>query len=139
VSWLTGRYFSPGPPVSSNKKTDLRKLLYIECSSSMILFLTFQVIDVSRLKYNSSFWRWKRKVKIFIKYCVLAYWSLFFSRSSGFLQQKNWPPRYSWNIGVSGVKHHQRNKTKTQHNMCWTPLTQTNTNNVNKTLNYDIL
>jgi hypothetical protein len=22
VSWLTGRYFSPGPPVSSNNKTD---------------------------------------------------------------------------------------------------------------------
>jgi hypothetical protein len=33
---------------------DLRKLKYIECSSNMILFLTFQGIPVSRLKYNFS-------------------------------------------------------------------------------------
>jgi hypothetical protein len=24
----------------------------------------------------------------------------------GFLHQQNWPPRYSWNIVESGVKHH---------------------------------
>ena len=29
-----------------------------------------------------------------------------FSRYSGFLHQKNWPPRYNWNIVESGVKHH---------------------------------
>ena len=29
---------------------------------------------------------------------------------SGFLHQWNWPPRYSWNIVVGGVKHHQTNK-----------------------------
>jgi len=37
----------------------------------------------------------------------------------------------------------KKNKTKTQHNMCWTPLSQTNTNNVNKTcaliILYDIV
>ena len=30
-----------------------------------------------------------------------------FSGYSGFLHQQNWPPRYSWNIVESGVKHHQ--------------------------------
>jgi hypothetical protein len=32
-----------------------------------------------------------------------------FFGSSGFLHQYNWPPRYSWNIVESGVKHHQTN------------------------------
>jgi hypothetical protein len=33
--------------------------------------------------------------------------SVVFSGYSGFLHQKNWPQRYSWNIVESGVKHHQ--------------------------------
>jgi hypothetical protein len=32
-----------------------------------------------------------------------------FSRYSGFLHQKNWPPRYNWNIVESGIKHHKTN------------------------------
>ena len=32
--------------------------------------------------------------------------SVVFSGYSGFLHQKNWPPRYNWNIVESGVKHH---------------------------------
>ena len=36
--------------------------------------------------------------------------SVVFSRYSGLLQQKNWPPRYNWNIVESAVKHHQTNK-----------------------------
>jgi hypothetical protein len=36
--------------------------------------------------------------------------SVVFSGSSGFLHQKNWPPRYNWNIVESGVKHHQTNR-----------------------------
>jgi hypothetical protein len=35
------------------------------------------------------------------------------------------------NIGY--YTRHKKNKTKTQHNMCWTPLYQANTNNVHKT------
>ena len=31
--------------------------------------------------------------------------------SSGFLHQKNWPPRYGWNIVESSVKHHTPNQT----------------------------
>ena len=36
--------------------------------------------------------------------------SVVFSRYSGLLHQKNWPPRYNWNIVESAVKHHQTNK-----------------------------
>jgi hypothetical protein len=32
--------------------------------------------------------------------------SLIFSEYFGFLHQSNWPPRYSWNIVESSVKHH---------------------------------
>ena len=32
-----------------------------------------------------------------------------FSWYCGFLHQWNWPPRYSWNIIESGVKHHKPN------------------------------
>ena len=35
--------------------------------------------------------------------------SVVFSGSSGFPHQWNWPPRYSWNIVESGIKHHQTN------------------------------
>jgi hypothetical protein len=35
--------------------------------------------------------------------------SVFFFGYSGFLHQLNWPPRYSWNIFESGVKHHNPN------------------------------
>jgi hypothetical protein len=37
---------------------------------------------------------------------VLWYRSMVFSRYSGFLHQRNWPPRYNWNIVESSVKHH---------------------------------
>ena len=31
-----------------------------------------------------------------------------FSGYSGFLHQKDWPPRYNWNIDIeSGAKHHE--------------------------------
>jgi hypothetical protein len=40
----------------------------------------------------------------------LAKRSVVFFGSSSFLHQKNWPPRYNWNIVESGVKHHQTNK-----------------------------
>ena len=33
-----------------------------------------------------------------------------FSGYSGFLLQYNWPPRYSWNIVESGLKHHTTNQ-----------------------------
>ena len=33
----------------------------------------------------------------------------FFLRVLRFLHQLNWPPRYSWNIVDSGVKHHNPN------------------------------
>ena len=32
-----------------------------------------------------------------------------FSGYSGFLHQQNWPPRYSWNVVLSCVKHHNSN------------------------------
>ena len=32
-----------------------------------------------------------------------------FSGYSGFLHQKNWPPRYNWNIVERDVKHHKPN------------------------------
>jgi hypothetical protein len=32
--------------------------------------------------------------------------SVVFSRYSGFLYKKNWPPGYNWNIVESGIKHH---------------------------------
>ena len=35
--------------------------------------------------------------------------SVVFSWYPGFLNQWNWPPRYSWNIVGSGVKHHNPN------------------------------
>jgi hypothetical protein len=35
--------------------------------------------------------------------------SVVFSRYSGFFNQKNWPPRYDWNIVESGVKHNNPN------------------------------
>ena len=35
--------------------------------------------------------------------------SMVFSGYSGFLHQLNWPPRYSWNIIGSGIKHHRHN------------------------------
>jgi len=35
--------------------------------------------------------------------------SVVFFRSSGFLQQYNWPLRYNWNIVESGTKHHNSN------------------------------
>jgi hypothetical protein len=43
-------------------------------------------------------------------YLVSQHRSVVFSRSFGFLHKYNWPPRYSWNIVESGVKHHQTNK-----------------------------
>ena len=44
--------------------------------------------------------------------------SVVFSGSSGFLHHENWPPRYSWNIVESGVKHHQTNKKTFIDNDC---------------------
>ena len=38
--------------------------------------------------------------------------------------KRNWP---HW------VHKTKKNKTKTQHNMCWTPLYATHTNNIDKT------
>ena len=35
-------------------------------------------------------------------------------------------------LGTQNTRRRQT-KQKTQHNMCWTPLSATNTNNVNKT------
>ena len=35
--------------------------------------------------------------------------------------------------GNTGYIRRRKNKAKTQHNMCWTKLSQANTNNVNKT------
>ena len=32
-----------------------------------------------------------------------------FLRYSGFLNQYNWPPWYTWNIVESGIKHHNPN------------------------------
>ena len=34
--------------------------------------------------------------------------SALFSGYSGFLHQKNWPPRYSWNSVESGAKHYKQ-------------------------------
>jgi hypothetical protein len=39
----------------------------------------------------------------------LATGQLFLSGYSGFLHQLNWPPRYSWNIAESDIKHHYPN------------------------------
>jgi len=37
--------------------------------------------------------------------------SIVFSGFSGFFHQKNWAPRYNWNIVERGVKYNQTNKT----------------------------
>jgi hypothetical protein len=50
---------------------------------------------------------------------VTGWW--FFSRSSGFLHQSNWPSRYNWNIVESGVKHHKKKKQS-----CFTTESSTN-------------
>jgi hypothetical protein len=39
--------------------------------------------------------------------------SVVFSRYSGFLHQKYWPPRYNWNINESDIKHHKANLNQT--------------------------
>jgi hypothetical protein len=39
---------------------------------------------------------------------VCQWLAVVFSWYSGFLHQWNWPPRYSWNIVESGVKHHKQ-------------------------------
>jgi hypothetical protein len=38
--------------------------------------------------------------------------SVVFSGYSGFLHQKNWLPRYNWNIVESGTKHHKHKPNK---------------------------
>ena len=38
---------------------------------------------------------------------------------SGFLHQYNWPARYNWNIGESGVKHHKTKPTKLPFWLTW--------------------
>ena len=45
---------------------------------------------------------------------------------------KNGQSRENGNIGYTRKKT-KTNKTKTKHNMCWTPQYSTNTNNVYKT------
>jgi hypothetical protein len=44
--------------------------------------------------------------------------SVFFSGSSDFLHQQNWPPRYDWNIVESGVKHHNPNPLRNVIRLC---------------------
>jgi hypothetical protein len=51
-------------------------------------------------RYKSNAWVWR----------MTCDRSVVFSRSSGFLHQCNWPPRYSWNIVENDVKHHQTSK-----------------------------
>ena len=43
---------------------------------------------------------------------------------------RKWTIQRNWQHSVHKTK---TNKTKRQHNMCWTPIQQANTNNVNKT------
>jgi hypothetical protein len=38
---------------------------------------------------------------------VTCHMSVVFNGYSGFLHQKNWPPRYNGNIVGSGGKHHK--------------------------------
>jgi hypothetical protein len=42
---------------------------------------------------------------------IPSYRSVVFSESSFFPHQENWPPRYSWHIVESGVKHHKTNQS----------------------------
>jgi monomeric isocitrate dehydrogenase len=49
---------------------------------------------------------------IHVKHYVIKFVSgrsVIFSGFSDFLYQKNWLPRYSWNIVESGVNHHNPN------------------------------
>ena len=56
-------------------------------------------------RYKSNAWVWR----------MTCDRSVVFSRSSGFLHQYNWPPRYSWNIVENDVKHHQTSKQTHTH------------------------
>jgi len=59
------------------------------------------------------FYGWERYCTYYILLCdKVCQWlaplrSVVFSRYSGFLHQKNWPPRYNWNVVESGVKYHK--------------------------------
>jgi len=58
----------------------------------------------------------------FTRQCIMRF--LIRLRHQKLNVQRNWQHR---------IYKAKTNKTKTQHNMCWTHYTQTNTNNVNKT------
>ena len=112
--WLLEVYFHNFPSTTNIYELSYRK-------NSMGLW-------TSILKINIGFWRppftpfisplmlWVR-ISIRVRCTTLCDKSLsmtcdnsvVFSRYSGFLHQKNWPPRYNWNIVESGIKHHKTN------------------------------
>jgi hypothetical protein len=51
---------------------------------------------------------------------IFEIWTLTFFLYSGFLHKKSWPPRYSWNIVESGVKHHNSFEILTKYRCTYT-------------------
>ena len=73
-----------------------------------------------------------RLVILYIRYFIGIWISLYKDVIVGEFRRRNqkWTIQRNWQHRVHKTK---RNKTKTQHNRCWTPLYSKHTNNVNKT------